>query len=975
MMFTADTLEGAWNDFLAALDFAEERFNQWHHQRAIGTGQAQAIAQYYRQWRDELARARQEGQSPPDKLGLAPPSDVPATVQPIIRQLRYWRFVGNEIKRHETQGRLALSEAHACLIEVRERVAALSRRLDLESVPEVLPGDEPAPTAPPRRPPRPRRPLLEILLDPRNIQWLLVFGAVLLVLGLVIFLYAAGIFENPVVVAGLMSAGTVGLLVVGWAVIGGTRYQTAGRALTLLACLIMPLNLWFYHAQGLHPFLLYEQLWVAALVCCALYAASAWLLRDPLFVHVLVGGISLSSLLILANVDGPAEFWQITHPAILLTVLGLIALHMERAFPPAEEGAFTRKRFGLAFFWSGHVVLAAGLLLVLGAQLFGYFYNLYPAQLEAWGLQQPAPITSELSLKLLALILVLAGTYAYFYSDLVVRRIGIYVYLGVLTLLWAELLAIDLLRIPLTEELAIVVLALTALGANLVQSLAARGGSEAAGEAFGSLAVLRRPLTHVGQVLGLFLSTLPVLLGVWLEVATLNHTHAITWAYVGAMLVTAVSCRIGAHLYRQTQPKLSALYFFGTAAATLLGAAGLLSVLGLKTWETQAPLLMLLPIIYLVAARLYRGHTPEQPLVWVGHAATLIMLGSSLLAAFQGFLLVRGAVLNLALAAFFVEAAVFYALAAAFGKQQINVYMCTAMACGAVWQLLSYGQLDDVYYTLTFALVGMLLLVGYRFTVLERFQVTGLAGTAFRCANALLSLSFVAGALLTLSRLAANPEQAQPDLVLLLLALVVVSLLAVGLVQPPPWRRWYLVTTVAECVLTVLAVCISLSMNQKLEITSIVLGVGLLILGHIGWYREQDRHSDLVSCSLLLGSLLVAVPLSIAVVTYRYLGQFHWPDELGLLAAGILLFATGFMFRLRSTTLAGAAQLVLYVFTLLIYLPWSQWVANMAAIFLMAGGGAIFLVGLLLSVYRDRLLALPEQIKRRDGLFRVLSWR
>src|SRR5262245_57985429 len=120
---------------------------------------------------------------------------------------------------------------------------------------------------------RAHRPFLEIVLDPKNIQWLLVFGATLLVLGLVIWLYTMGVFENKTVVAALMGTATVGVMAAGWALISRTRFQTAGRALTLLACLVMPLNLWFYHAQGLHPFTLYERLWIAALVCCALYAA------------------------------------------------------------------------------------------------------------------------------------------------------------------------------------------------------------------------------------------------------------------------------------------------------------------------------------------------------------------------------------------------------------------------------------------------------------------------------------------------------------------------------------------------------------------------------------------------------------------------------------------------------------------------------------------------------------------------------
>jgi hypothetical protein len=71
--------------------------------------------------------------------------------------------------------------------------------------------------------------------------------------------------------------------------------------------------------------------------------------------------------------------------------------------------------------------------------------------------------------------------------------------------------------------------------------------------------------------------------------------------------------------------------------------------------------------------------------------------------------------------------------------------------------------------------------------------------------------------------------------------------------------------------------------------------------------------------------------------------------------------------------LAGAVLLGVYVVTLPIYLPWSQ--MSTAAIFMMVGGGVIFGAGIVLSVYRDALLALPDRIKRREGVFRVLSWR
>ena len=36
---------------------------------------------------------------------------------------------------------------------------------------------------------------------------------------------------------------------------------------------------------------------------------------------------------------------------------------------------------------------------------------------------------------------------------------------------------------------------------------------------------------------------------------------------------------------------------------------------------------------------------------------------------------------------------------------------------------------------------------------------------------------------------------------------------------------------------------------------------------------------------------------------------------------------------------------------------------------------ALDVTAVLLSVYRDKLIALPGRIKRREGPFRVLSWR
>jgi hypothetical protein len=46
-----------------------------------------------------------------------------------------------------------------------------------------------------------------------------------------------------------------------------------------------------------------------------------------------------------------------------------------------------------------------------------------------------------------------------------------------------------------------------------------------------------------------------------------------------------------------------------------------------------------------------------------------------------------------------------------------------------------------------------------------------------------------------------------------------------------------------------------------------------------------------------------------------------------------------------------------------------------AALLIAVGGGLIFGVGIILAVWRDRLLALPAKVRNREGIFRVLSWR
>lgn len=982
MRFDELPLDEQWTDHLRALDFAEEQFQEWVKLGKVQSWQLHSVATNYATQRTKWKAGQVQGHSLPADTGLQPAIIGESDSE---RAQRYLQFLEHEVRHFTQTGMLNLTQTHGLSAFLRERLAFERRKSFVQVVrrSESEPGqaetrrDAPMPpkiavpggaadpilaVAIPLKPDtesRPKRTIPEILLDPRNIQMLLTFGGALMVVGIVILLWVNEFFTPPIV-AIVLGVANAALLVGGWLLLTGTKHQIAGRSVMLVACLVMPLNLWYYHSNQLIT--LDGHLWVAALVISVLYAISAVVLRDEMFVYVFVAGVTLTGLLMLADLPpSPQHFWEIAKPASMLVVMGLLAIHSERIFPE-QEGPFGRKRFGLAFFWSGHAQLAAGLLLLLGAQVAGdWMHPVFEPLYQRFN-ATPSPIVGEL--RWLAFLLVIAGTYAYVYSDVVVRRVGVYAHIAAGTLLWSLVVGLQLLNIAPRIDMWIAVLSVTAFAVNSTQMTLFRNSRH----------------TRSFPVLGVLLPLAAVVLGVVVYVRALSpdlksiwQVEPPSWTYVAAMLLTAISCRYGAFLYRRTSPGLASTYFIATAAATLLTGTAFLSALGLNSWREHAPWLMLIPTAYLVAARLNRGHTSERPLLLVAHVATLAMLVSSFASGIEGFAIVHGQPLNLVLALFYAEAALFYLLAAWLYKEIWTIHLCAAMACGTVWQLLTYWSVNAEYYTLTFAVVGLVLMIVYRLAVLERFSAGPISNAAFQSANTLLSLSFVAALFLGLSHLATS--QVQWSLVRLFAMLTVIAAASVVLVQHMAWRRWYVVTTVAQGALTFLGMTVlsELTIWQKVEIFSIIVGLLLLVVGHVGWYREQERQSDMVTVCLFFGSVLLGAPLAIATIIDRSQDHFIVLNELGFLLAAILLVTTGFLFQLKSTTLTGVTLILVYFVTLLIFVPWGR--LGAIAIFMTAGGGTLFLTGLLLSVYRDRLLALPEKVKQRRGLFQILNWR
>jgi hypothetical protein len=831
-------------------------------------------------------------------------------------------------------------------------------RAQRDRVPPHIPVPPPLPGArPPSHSAAPRRNIFEILLDPRSIQWLLALGGVLLFTGLVVWLRSLGIFENAFVVAGLLGIGTLALLAGGWSIIRFTRFQLAGRAVTLLACLVMPLNLWFYHANDLLT--LDGNLWMAAVVCCVLYAASAWVLKDPLFVYVLMAGIAGTGLLILTDMH---KFAEIASPSLLLVILGILAIHAERAFPQSET-EFSRKRFGLAFFFSGHALLAGGLLLLLGAQLAAWLVQpIFPH----WDIPSSV-VTTDPTLKLLALAIVLAGTYAYVYSDLFVRKVGAYIYPAAFTLLWAELLALKMLNLTYGSELILATASITALALNVLYGLVA-----------GNQPRLSR---HISP-LALLLAILPVLYGLLLfghatyEVLHARWEYQIGWGYVGAMIVCALACRVGAFVQRANNPTMARTYFIFTGAATLLAAAGLLHVFRIDVWSSQVPILMLIPIAYLIASRMYRDDVERESLLTIAQLSTAAMLISALVSATniapRVFEPIEGHSSNLLLAIFFLEGAAFYAAISKIRGRAFHVFLATAMAGGAVWQLLSYWETKTPVYILTFAGIGLVMLILSRVMHADLSRMNASKGLRIS-GSALITLAFLSSCLMVASRmLMLRPNWGNAGL---LASMAAVTLLSSAIVDHASWRRAFVVMTIINGALTFLLLGILGHMSgwQKLEIFVTLSGLLLLVIGHIGWYREQNRRDDATGFNLFAGAVLAGTPLLIASVVHRFGSGFSLPDELALVTVSVLMLASGAVFQLRSTTLVGGALLAL---DLIMLLTDAGMKAQLAlGVYLSLGGGLIFLLGLVLAIYREKLVQLPEKVQKREGVFKVLAWR
>lgn len=803
--------------------------------------------------------------------------------------------------------------------------------------------------------------LFRQLLDPRSIQWMLITGGGLMVVGIVVWLVSLGVFDDPRIVAVGLCTGALAVVGVGGWLATRTKHRVAGDAVAFLGCVLLPLNIWFLHTQSL---LALGHLWIGGVLCCGVFVLVLWLLRSPLFVYAIEAGVTLTVILLLYDLGHVSELHTL---AVTFLGLGLVSIHLERAFPP--EGTFDRGRYGLAVFWCGHVQLAAALLVLIGTQL---------AEWVVWPLfdyTSPLPILAEKHL--LTIGVYLAATYAYLYSDLVVRRLAVYTSLAGATFALALLTFVFDAGVPL-EGIALV-LALLAIGVHV-----ARGTALASNERFERAAI---PMSCV-------LGALPVLMGFVLHVRATSPTlvawnweYEPTWLYVVAMLVTAVAGHLGARADHE-DGRMVQLHFLLGGAGTLLGAAGLLRLMGVVGWPGQAVCLVPIAGLYLAGARLQRGRVYEWPLYWTAHAATAAVMLSLLVSTqsdVRHLVAVRGSVTNLLIAAVFAEALAFYLAAGFVWKRGRNTYFAAVAACGIVWQLLAYVELVGQVYFAVFAAIGIAFLIAGRMLGVETKQVydeydqprTAMNGRglpAVQSGIAITAVALVAAGLHGLNVLVGDTvEWGQ---VWGLLPVIVAGAVAAVMTPSGGWRRFFVTATLG--LLGVFGLTLNFLIDlggwEKLQLFTLVIGLGLLAHAHAMLLREKEGTKDPdIGFGTTMGSLLAVVPIGIAAIHGQLTaGTPNW-QAFTLLTLTILMIVAGTTLRVRATTIVGGGTLGLYLLTVIGSLAYHP--QTPVGVYLAAGGILVFAAGIVLSIYRDRLVELPKRIANREGVFAILKWR
>ena len=674
----------------------------------------------------------------------------------------------------------------------------------------------------------------------------------------------------------------------------------------------------------------------------------------------------MTGLLFLADRAVDRFWYLLPHVSILLAV-GWICYFAERLFVDGESD-FSRKNFGYAFKTSGSLVLLTAFCLLAGGQLVGRLAEVFTIDV------MPLIATDKVQ-KLWAIGLLGGSCIGYVIDRVLVSKSPWTTVWAIGLFCWMGLAVLDLCAVRLqVAHVAIVAGVYLAVAWWFSSAAAETASGDALGThrrigfvlPFGSLAIVGA-FQYTAQFLygdGHFLfANNGVLVGVQLLVVAIN-------GYVG---------------WKKTGTRFREMYL---SVGSMFAVLGMLSpVLALSpNFDIIAVVAFIAPVACAVMALLFAKPVDAQ--AWQN--AAMKSLWFTILC-----LLVARTELrpnNLPFTLFWTSAVSALTLfAAAYDSRRILAkYAAYLMTTFAISQLLCLAGI-----TLDFALVLSASLGGITLATSARFLGTGnagrtasqstdqtegnLSGEMEEVGNLLALFGGILGVLLAVNRLFANETSVW--LLLTLLTQLAAVLAAALLTQSVSWRAGFRAIGIANVLVVVLVINSSISTHwlQRVELAAVLLGIALLVIGHIAWYREGDTPDAGATSALGWGSMLVVAPLACGLVYFRChhapsIWNWWFFHEVTSIMLALTLLGLGLACRIRSTTIGGVSLLAVYVVSLVTLVQWPSQLKNVSVL-MIVGGGVFFTTAVLLSVYRDKILALPQEIRQRRGVFRVLHWR
>ncbi|MCA8989523.1 MAG: hypothetical protein KDA78_17885, partial [Planctomycetaceae bacterium] len=680
--------------------------------------------------------------------------------------------------------------------------------------------------------------------------------------------------------------------------------------------------------------------------------------------YPLVGGITLTGLMILGD-HRVARFYEIIAPSALLSLIGIICIHLERFFPN-DESSFNRRNFGRDFYLAGHAVLIGGLGLLLGGRIVGHFFDSYFVNF-GW-FTKPDVVTS-IKTQSLALAITLSATGTYFLAAMRNAKSRQLLSAAVFTLCWSGVILFDLSGIVVTKEL---LLCLISTGGLIMQ---------VTGMWLNEEDVNRQHQHFFSAIQTVYLGTLihfgTAAVGIyWILNGVMGTTafdvHVLSTL---SLMITTAGLAIGTLCYSRL---CSTFCTRSTYWLTCVAALATLSAVCLHLGTSVGLAILVSSVALSVYQVMIRNNSslPEPLRIISGTVPAMLLLAT--LAHLVGLLNVSETRIVLP-----VQLNVLLPLMVSlnFGLiwSQSHTYRHAIITLGTLWYAIAYQlyqwELTGNAQLIAASSIGLIGIIIANLFTTSRQKVLELSDAS----ATLLTFSGVAGLLLSANRLAGGGVTSE------LIGVIGMQTILCGvgsmLASRHAFKHSLKVLSFFQVLTTVvlIAAISTLTIPQRFEIGTTLFGLLMVGYGLYGWSREEQEDQSGVSLLLNLGSLLSVAPLTIGLLVERTTGFgsqsiLHMMHNFGLLIILLGLIGGGLLCKIRSMTLCGFTGLACYMGSLvmLIHLPDQL---KSVSVLMMIGGGLFFGTAVLLSIYRDRLLSLPDRIKQGEGIYQVLKWR